>query len=153
MTANSPFFEFLELPILTKAFCVEVSCNAESISAMRLSNTELDSSYLGDIAKCGFYRDAKVRFFCSLKEFPTHDSHVCCIGKFLSTLGSKLNLSCVISLVAGLAKRDEIVRSIAPSLTALNVMDVENRVFALAVTMTAFATISEKHIFTHVPKT
>ena len=55
--------------------------------------------------------------------------------------------------MAGLAKRDEIVRSIAPSLTALNVMDVENRVFALAVTMTAFVTVSEKHIFTHVPKT
>lgn len=56
------------------------------------------------------------------------------------------------SLVTGLAQRDEIVRRIASGPSALNVVDIEYRIFGLPAAVLANMSVSEKYVFPHVPK-
>ena len=56
------------------------------------------------------------------------------------------------SLVTGLAQRDEIVRRIASGPSALNVVNIEYRIFVLPAAVLANVSVSEQYVFPHVPK-
>ena len=56
------------------------------------------------------------------------------------------------SLVTGLAQRDEVVRRIASGPSALNVVNIEYRIFGLPAAVLTNVSVPEKHVFPHVPK-
>lgn len=58
----------------------------------------------------------------------------------------------MVSLMAGLAKRYEVTWRIATCLSAFQVVNIQNRVFALALAMNTPMPIPCKNIFPHVPK-
>ena len=58
----------------------------------------------------------------------------------------------MITLMTSLAERDQVARSVASSLSALQVMDLQNRVFALAMTVLAFMSVAPEDILPHVPE-
>ena len=74
----------------------------------------------------------RVSLFQTLKERPTHDAHEGCCFERLPSLDFEFDLPSMESLVTGLAQRDEIVRRIASGPSALNVVNIEYRIFGSA---------------------
>ena len=73
----------------------------------------------------------RVSLFQTLKERPTHDAHEGFCFERLPSLDFEFDLPSMESLVTGLAQRDEIVRRIASGPSALNVVNIEYRIFGL----------------------
>ena len=90
--------------------------------------------------------------FQTLKERPTHDAHEGFCFERLSPLDLEFDLPSMESLVTGLAQRDEIVRRIAPGPSALNVVNIEYRIFGLPTAVLTNVSVPKKHVFPHVPK-
>ena len=94
----------------------------------------------------------RVSLFQTLKERPTHDAHEGFCFERLSPLDFEFDLPSMESLVTGLAQRDEIVRRIAPGPSALNVVNIEYRIFGLPTAVLTNVSVPKKHVFPHVPK-
>ena len=89
---------------------------------------------------------------CSVINLPTNCSHCCCITETCPPFHFELNLTVMVCFMACFTQCDEIVRSITPSFSALNMVHVKNVVFRLSLTMLALMFISCKHSFSHIPK-
>ena len=61
-------------------------------------------------------------------------------------------LSLMVSLVASLTQRDEVVRGIPAGLPGLDVMDVQDLVFGFPVTVLASVSVTEQNVFSGVPE-
>ena len=107
--------------------CIYVLGNTESIGCMGLYNTILNASMLRNVT-IGQVNVPEL-FLCSFIDCPTHNVHHGCITQGTTTLDFQLELTTMVSLVAGLAKRYEITWGITTSLTALQVVNIQNRVF------------------------
>ena len=93
-----------------------------------------------------------VSLFQTLKERPTHDTHEGFCFERLPSPDFEFDLPSMESLVTGLAQRDEIVRCIASGPSALNVVNIEYRIFGLPAAVLTNVSVPEKHVFPHVPK-
>lgn len=130
--------------------CIYVLGNTESIGCMALSNTILYASVLSYVT-IGQVNISKFSLR-SLIDRPAHDVHHRRITQSCATLDFQVELSTMVSLMAGLAKRYEITRGIATDLAALQMVNIQDRVFALALAMNTLVPIPSQNVLPHVPK-
>ena len=107
---------------------------------------------LRQIAVCVLDRQFWMRLADAIKQGPTHDAHEGFSPERRAASYLQLDPSCVISLVACLAERDQVVGSITACLTALKMMHVEDSILGSSSTVLADMTVSEKNVLAHVPK-
>ena len=88
------------------------------------------------INTCAFIGDAKEESINTLLDMAAYKEDKC---KLLVAAGC-------------LAQRYQIVRRVAAGLSAFEVMDVKDRILALAVAVLAFMPIPCEYILTHIPK-
>ena len=93
-----------------------------------------------------------MRLANAIEQCPTHDAHEGFRPERLTALDLQLDLSCVISLVACLAQRDQVVWRISARFTTLKMMHVEDRILGSASTVLTDMTVSEKNVLAHVPE-
>ena len=131
---------------------IQIPCDAVGIDAMRLGKSLCDARVFRQIAVGVLDRQVRMCLANAIKQRPTHDAHEGFRLERLTALDLQLDLPSVISLVAGLAERDQIVGGVAAGLAAFEVMDIEDLVFRAASTVLTHMTVSEENVLTHVPK-
>ena len=138
--------------VLTQSLCFEVAGNAEGVRMMGLFQSVPNARVLRQVAVG--VPDFEFRTLClqAIEERPPHNSHEGGVSEGLSTLLLENDLSCVVRLMARLAKRDQVVRRVPTRFTAFEVVDVENRIFGFAVAVAAFMAVAEKDVFSDVPE-
>ena len=130
----------------------QISRNAEGVGAMRLGQAKSNALVLRQIAVGVLDRQFRVRLAYAVKQRPAHDAHEGFRPERLTALDLQLDLSCVISLVACLAQRDQVVWRISARFTTLKMMHVEDRILGSASTVLTDMTVSEKNVLAHVPE-
>ena len=131
---------------------IQIPCDAVGIDAMRLGKSLCDARVFRQIAVGVLDQQVRMCLANAIKQRPTHDAHEGFRLERLTALDLQLDLPSVISLVAGLAERDQIVGGVAAGLAAFEVMDIEDLVFRAASTVLTHMTVSEENVLTHVPK-
>lgn len=119
--------------------CVYVLGNTESIGCMSFLNIILYASVLGNVT-IGQVHIPKL----SLGSFihrPTHNVHHRRITQSCATLDFQVELTTMVSLVAGLAQNNQVGWGIATNLAALQMVNIQDRVFALALAMNTLMSI------------
>ncbi len=119
---------------------------------MRLGQTKDYALVLRQIAVGVFDRQFRMSLANAVKQGPTHDAHEGFSPERHAASCLQLYLSCVISLVACLAERDQVVGRITTCLAALKMMHVEDRILGSTSTALANMTVSEKNVLAHVPE-
>ena len=130
----------------------QISRNAEGVGAMRLGQAKSNALVLRQIAVGVLDRQFRVRLAYAVKQRPAHDAHEGFRPERSTALDLQLDLSCVISLVACLAQRDQVVWRISARFTTLKMMHVEDRILGSASTVLTDMTVSEKNVLAHVPE-
>ena len=131
---------------------IQIPRDAVGIDAVRLAKSQSDARVFRQIAVGVLDRQFRVRLAYAVKQRPAHDAHEGFRLERLTALDLQLDLPSVISLVARLAERDQIVGGVAASLATFNVMDIEDLVFRTAATVLTRMTVSEENVLAHVPK-
>ena len=139
--------------VLTQPFGPEVAGNTERVRMMGFVQSVSDAGVLRQIAVGISYIKLWALCLQAVEKCPSHDSHKGCVSECLSALCLQNNFSGVIRLMARLAKRNQIIRSVTTCFTAFEVVDVKNRILGLAVAVTALMAVTEEDVFTDVPKT
>ena len=129
---------------------LEVPRDAVCIDAMRLGESQSDARVLRQIAVGVLDRQFRVRLAYAVKQHPAHDAHEGFRPERMTALDLQLDLSCVISLVACLAQRDQVVWRITARFPTLKMMHVEDLVPRTTMTVLANMTVSEKNVLAHV---
>ena len=119
---------------------------------MRLGQAKSNALVLRQIAVGILDRQTGMRLAHAVQQCPTHDAHEGFRPERLTALDLQLDLSCVISLVACLAQRDQVVWRISARFTTLKMMHVEDRILGSASTVLTDMTVSEKNVLAHVPE-
>ena len=143
------------LPLIevdTSSTSIQIPRDAVGIDAMRLGESQCDARVFRQIAVGVLDRQVRMCLANAIEHRPAHDAHEGFLPERLTALDLQLDLPCVISLVAGLAERDQIVGGVAAGLAAFEVMDIEDFVFRTTVTVLANVTVPKENVFTHVPK-
>ena len=130
----------------------QISRNAEGVGAMRLGPAKSNALVLRQIAVGVLDRQTGMRLAHAVQQCPTHDAHEGFRPERMTALDLQLDLSCVISLVACLAQRDQVVWRISARFTTLKMMHVEDRILGSASTVLTDMTVSEKNVLAHVPE-
>ena len=130
----------------------QISRNAEGVGAMRLGQAKSNALVLRQIAVGVLDRQTGMRLAHAVQQCPTHDAHEGFRPERMTALDLQLDLSCVISLVACLAQRDQVVWCISARFTTLKMMHVEDRILGSASTVLTDMTVSEKNVLAHVPE-
>ena len=107
---------------------------------------------LGEITVGVTNIEFRVSLFQPLQKRPTHDAHEGFRFERFPSLDFEFDFPSMESPVTGLAQRDEIVRRIASGPSALNVVNIEYRIFVLPAAVLANVSVSEQYVFPHVPK-
>ena len=131
---------------------IQISGNAEGVGTMRLGQAKNNALVLRQIAVGVLDRQFRVRLAYAVKQRPAHDAHEGFRPERLTALDLQLDLSCVISLVACLAQRDQVVWRITARFPTLKMMHVEDLVPRTTMTVLANMTVSEKNVLAHVPE-
>ena len=134
----------------TQPHCVYVLGNTKSIGCMGLGNTILNASVLSYVT----ISQVNVPKF-QLRSFidrPTHDVHHRSITQGISTLDFQLELATMVSLVTSLAQSNQVGWGIATDLAALQMVNIQNRVFALTLAVNTLVPIPCQDVLPHVPK-
>ena len=131
---------------------IQIPRDAVGIDAVRLAKSQSDARVFRQIAVGVLDRQVRMRLANAIQQCPAHDAHEGFRLERLTALDLQLDLPCVISLVAGLAERDQIVGSIAAGLATFNVMHIEDLVFRAATTVLTHMAVSEENVLAHVPK-
>ena len=134
------------------SYGLEVPRDAVCIDAMRLGESQSDARVLRQIAVGVLNRQTRMRLAHAIEQCPTHDAHEGFRPERLTALDLQLDLSCVISLVACLAQRDQVVWRITARFPTLKMMHVEDLVPRTTMTVLANMTVSEKNVLAHVPE-
>ena len=119
---------------------------------MRLGQAKSNALVLRQIAVGVLDRQTGMRLAHAVQQCPTHDAHEGFRPERMTALDLQLDLSCVISLVACLAQRDQVVWRISARFTTLKMMHVEDRILGSASTVLTDMTVSEKNVLAHVPE-
>ena len=130
----------------------QISRNAEGVGAMRLGQAKSNALVLRQIAVGVLDRQTGMRLAHAVQQCPTHDAHEGFRPERMTALDLQLDLSCVISLVACLAQRDQVVWRITARFPTLKMMHVEDLVPRTTMTVLANMTVSEKNVLAHVPE-
>jgi len=88
----------------------------------------------------------------AVQNHPAHNSHEGLRTERLSALCLQRDFAAVKRLMTRLTKREQVVGGIAACTSALQVMNIEHRVFRSAVTMLTNVSVSEKNILADVPE-
>ena len=131
---------------------IQISGNAEGVGTMRLGQAKNNALVLRQIAVGVLDRQFRVRLAYAVKQRPAHDAHEGFRPERLTALDLQLDLSRVITLVACLAQRDQVVWRIAARFPTLKMMHVEDLVPRTTMTVLANMTVSEKNVLAHVPE-
>ena len=131
---------------------IQISGNAEGVGTMRLGQAKNNALVLRQIAVGVLDRQFRVRLAYAVKQRPAHDAHEGFRPERLTVLDLQLDLSRVITLVACLAQRDQVVWRIAARFPTLKMMHVEDLVPRTTMTVLANMTVSEKNVLAHVPE-
>ena len=84
---------------------------------------------------------------------PSKNAHLGGISKPMVLSFDLVFLLCAVDkIMAGLAKRDQVLRAVPASLAALDVMDIEDGVFRLALTPLTAMLIAPEDILAHIPE-
>ena len=143
------------LPLIevdTSSTSIQIPRDAVGIDAMRLGESQCDARVFRQIAVGVLDRQVRMCLANAIEHRPTHDAHEGFRPERLTALDLQLDLPCVISLVAGLAERDQIVGGVAAGLAAFEVMDIEDFVFRATATVLTHMAVSEENVLAHVPK-
>lgn len=103
------FTSLLLIEVDASSYGLEVSRNAVGIDAMRFGESHGDARVLRQIAVGVLDRQTGMRLAHAVQQSPTHDAHEGFRPERMTALDLQLDLSCVISLVACLAQRDQVV--------------------------------------------
>jgi len=99
-----------------------MSADTAGIYCVTFLQTAANPGVLRDVPKGHVNR--RIHGLHAMIERSTHNPHECGIAEMLSPLEIERDLSGVIRLMASFAQRNEIIRSIAAGLSALNMVDI-----------------------------
>ena len=87
-------------------------------------------------------------------ERPPHDAHECGVAERHATLDVLWQFygSLMVSRMAGLAERNQIVWYVAARFSTLDVVDIKNLILRFAVATLAFVTVPKQDVLPDVPK-
>lgn len=136
---------------LTQAPSMGMPCDAQRIHHMILRKPHLDARVLRDIPVSDTH--LVTAGAQQIRQTGAHDARLHCLIELLSTLRLEIGqLTRVISAVAGLAEGNKIIGRVSARLSGLNVVDVQDRIAALAVTALALVIIAIQNVLAHVPE-
>lgn len=136
----------------TSSTSIQIPRDTVGIDAMRLGESQCDARVFRQIAVGVLDWQVRMCLANAIEHRPAHDAHEGFRPERLTALDLQLDLPCVISLVAGLAERDQVVWRISARFTTLKMMHVEDFVFRATATVLTHMAVSEKNVLAHVPE-
>src|SRR5713226_1154391 len=121
------------------------------INQVRLLQMMRDAGMLRDVS-IGQMHILQHRFGL-LIDVPSDDAHLSCITKRSPSALNLLFLVCSMNeIVTRLTQGNQIIRAIPARLPALDMVDIQDRVFRLTLAPLAGMSITKQDILTHIPK-
>ena len=142
---------FLLVKIIPQRLCLRMPADASRIHTMCFRQAVPDAGIFREITISQAY--IRMQLFQLVIESPAHDPHERSISKTHTSFDRprKFYRPFVISLMAGFTERDTVIRRITSSLSAFNMVYIENFVFRLPFAALADMAITEQYIFTYIP--